>query len=136
MGLRRSLSDVQEAAQLLGGKDMPTQLMETLFMGTPITKEWTVAVLNLSPFEGTYEMAMLEHRHTNTNMPKLLMMSASENLDIVRYTERAVAWHLLEVCKHMMYREALFIAIMQLNPCKRPIAAPVMTCEQWLARAE
>ena len=96
-GLLRSLSDVQEAAQLLGGKDMPTQVMETLFMGTPITKEWSVAILNLSPFEGTYEMAMLEHRLNNSAMPKLQMMSVSENVDIVRYTERALAWHLLEV---------------------------------------
>ena len=44
----RSMSDVQEAAQLLGGKSVPHQVLKSLFkvMGVPIT---AAVIFNLTP---------------------------------------------------------------------------------------
>jgi hypothetical protein len=105
--MARNLSDVQEAAQLLGGKDMPVQIMQTLISGTPIDKTWKVAIMNLSPFEGTFELAMLELQAENTNWPAIYMMSATDNIDIARYTEKLVAWHLLQARFYINHKHAL-----------------------------
>jgi hypothetical protein len=45
---------------LLGGMDFVNSIIGTLLGGSPLTPEWTLNFVNLSPWEGLMESALLQ----------------------------------------------------------------------------
>ena len=77
---------------------MPIKVMRTMVAGTKITNEWTLGVMNLPPFEGVFEIAIMDIAVEDMAFPKkVYTLSISDNVECVRYAERTVALHLLQV---------------------------------------
>ena len=97
MYVARSLSAAQESAQLLGGSGFVDNIMHTLLKNTWLGKQWKLNVLNVRPWEGTFELCLLNQANENQDwFPDLRILSVSSNTEVIKFAERVVATHLLK----------------------------------------
>ena len=90
--LFRSLSDVQEAAQLLAGKDVPIQLLQSVLSKTKLKQ---AAVVNATPYDCYLEKVCLEY-HKDHDV-SLAHLSVSLSPSLVDYVQKVLAMELLQV---------------------------------------
>ena len=92
----RSLSEAQEAAQLLSGMDFAQCILSSCFKGldTTIIKR-RCRVVNLTPYDGWLEKACLQSRLTGG--PEIISLSLSLDLTAT-HAEQVVAVKLLQEC--------------------------------------
>lgn len=94
----RAMSEVQESAQLLGGRSVPMEIIRSLLKGTDIEKEpqvHSVAIINLTPYEGMLELGVLGLRE---EMPTLTMrsLSISNEHPYINCSQTTVALRLMQ----------------------------------------
>lgn len=89
----RSLSDVQETAQLLCGEDMPNMVLSNLLAGSDTGE--VIGVLNLTPYDSALEMALLKKRQTDPGR-KWESLSLSTDLTTLSFAETTSAMFLME----------------------------------------
>ncbi len=95
----RCLSDVQEAAQLLGGPDLPCVIVKNLSDGTVMRdRSWTWSVLNLTPWEGQFGKVLLNYRFDG-EFPSIRSLSVDADVGVVKFTERIIGVHLMKVVR-------------------------------------
>ena len=87
----RSLSDVQESAQLLTGLDFPNQVLSTVLGKLNVTQG---VIINTTPYDGCLESAVMVW-HKNNDM-KLDYLSVSRVPGIIEYVEKKIALQLLQ----------------------------------------
>lgn len=94
--LLRSLSDVQEAAQLLAGLAMPSTVLEALLNGVT-TPGNLVGLVNLTPYDSYVEQVCVhwQRDHGRAAM-QLRSFSTSDQTDSVMFSERVLAQKLLQ----------------------------------------
>lgn len=92
------MSECHESAQLLAGPELPTVVLEALLSGSTFSGK-TVAVVNLSPYDGHLERVALKWKMTHgEDAHTLRSFSLGMNIDHVSYSERVVANQLLQDC--------------------------------------
>ena len=93
--MARSLSDVQEAAQLLAGEAMPLSLISALLSRTAVGQNTNtvVALVNLTAYDGWTERVC---KNWSEGGLKFKSISFSKSLTIAQYVEKALALELLE----------------------------------------
>ena len=89
----RSLSEVQESAQLLTGTDFPNAVLSSL-LGKVTTP--SALVINATPYDGCLESTLLTWHQFNEL--KMDFLSISRNVTIVEYVEKKIAFQLLQAC--------------------------------------
>ena len=87
----RSLSEVQESAQLLTGTDFPNAVLSSL-LGKVTTP--SALVINAAPYDGCLESTLLTWHQFNEL--KMDFLSISRNVTIVEYVEKKIAFSLLQ----------------------------------------
>lgn len=87
----RSLSDVQESAQILSGEDFPTVLLEALLSKI---KPQEAMVVNTTPYDGWLETVCLKWDEQHDY--KIAYQSTSLNPTVIDFTEKKIALQLLE----------------------------------------
>jgi hypothetical protein len=99
----RSMSEVQEAAQLLGGRHMPTQVLRSLVSGTALEMGAAGAggnplltVINLTPYEGCLEMAAMNLKEVCSTTPSVRTLSVSTDPTLVQCSQTTCAVKLLQ----------------------------------------
>ncbi|CAK9086813.1 Uncharacterized protein SCF082_LOCUS41059 [Durusdinium trenchii] len=90
----RSLSDVQEAAQLLAGKAVPIQLLQSVLSKTKLKQ---AAVVNATPYDCYLEKVCLEY-HKDHDV-SLAHLSVSLSPSLVDYVQKVLAMELLQAWK-------------------------------------
>ena len=93
---QRSMSEVQESAQLLAGEQLPRIVLKPLFQGLEISASVS-GVVNLTPYDAFVEKVVVKWQQTY-GMEALAMKSFSvgSSTDAVLYSERIVCNMLLE----------------------------------------
>ncbi|CAL1143924.1 unnamed protein product [Cladocopium goreaui] len=87
----RSLSEVQESAQLLTGTDLPNTVLASLF-GKLTTS--SALVINATPYDGCLESTLLTWHQFNEM--KVDFLSISRNVTTLEYVEKKIAFSLLQ----------------------------------------
>lgn len=89
----RSLSDVQETAQLLCGEAMPEAIISSLLAGSDVGQ--TIGIVNLTPYDGHLEMHVIKRPRTDPGHA-FRTLSLSTDLVVSQHTEKTCAMHLFE----------------------------------------
>ena len=87
----RSLSEVQESAQLLTGTDFPNVVLSSL-LGKLSTS--SALVINATPYDGCLESTLLTWHQFNEM--KIDFLTISRNVTILEYVEKKIAFSLLQ----------------------------------------
>ena len=100
--LFRSLSDVQECAQLLAGESMPQAILQGLLSKSKLDGSAAVlAVLNLTPYDACMEKFLKKGFTYDNRKIGFKSLSVTKNLTVAQYVERAVAIDLMEEKWHV-----------------------------------
>lgn len=91
----RSLSDVQEAAQILGGEQFPRVLISTLLDKSDIKNDETLLCINLTPYDAWLEKT-LSKWSTYGLTHKFKSVSLTKQLPACQYVEKSLAIEFLE----------------------------------------
>ncbi|CAK9074968.1 Uncharacterized protein SCF082_LOCUS36423 [Durusdinium trenchii] len=94
----RSLSDVQEAAQLLAGETMPVSLLSALFAKSQINSD-TCALINLTTYDGWVERACKKWSEVGAPAMSFKSLSLTKTLATAEYVEKSLALQLMEEWK-------------------------------------
>ncbi|CAK9002335.1 unnamed protein product [Durusdinium trenchii] len=89
----RSLSDVQETAQLLAGEALPQSVIASLLKGSEAHS--LIGVVNLTPYEGNLELSMIKSS-IEKQMHTFRSLSLSTDLTLIQHCERECAMFLFE----------------------------------------
>ena len=92
-GVGRSLSDVQETAQLLAGEALPQSVIASLLKGSEAHS--LIGVVNLTPYEGNLELSMIKSS-IEKQMHTFRSLSLSTDLTLIQHCERECAMFLFE----------------------------------------
>lgn len=84
---------MQETAQLLGGEDMPNEVLACLLTGADVGS--VVGVLNLTPYDSCLEKSILKKKNSDPGH-QWRSLSLSTDLTVCQFAEQSVALHLLE----------------------------------------
>ena len=87
----RSLSEVQESAQLLTGSDFPKAVLESLVGKLTAT---SLILINCTPYDACLESTLLTWQQFEEK--KFDFLSISRNVTIVEYVEKKIAFQLLQ----------------------------------------
>ncbi|CAK9065321.1 unnamed protein product [Durusdinium trenchii] len=90
--LDRSLSEVQEAAQLLSGEQLPRILLNSVLMKSGVSSGGTVGIMNLTPYDAWLERTC----HKGFDGMTFRTVSTTKNLQISQYVEKVLALDLME----------------------------------------
>ncbi|CAL1132158.1 unnamed protein product [Cladocopium goreaui] len=88
---QRSLSDVQESAQLLAGSDFPNAVLTSVLGKLTATAGMLV---NVTPYDGCLETCLMKWHEDNGMMIDYL--SVSRSVGIIEYVEKKIGFHLLQ----------------------------------------
>lgn len=93
--MARSLSDVQEAAQLLAGEAMPLSVLSALLGRTAVgqSTNTVIVLVNLTTYDGWTERVC---KSWSEGGLKFKTISFSKSLTIAQYVEKALALELME----------------------------------------
>jgi len=94
----RSMSEAQEAAQLLGGVNMPQEVVKSLLRGTDLMTEggdYSVGFINLSPYDGAFEQCVLGLRELGWG-PAMRTLSISNEMSVLHCSQTTVAVKLMQ----------------------------------------
>ena len=93
MFLWRSLSDVQETAQLLSGNSMPDAVLSALIASSGCSSK--IGVINLTPYDGHLESHLL-HATVGGSGYQFKSLSLSTDLTVIQHSEKICAMLLFE----------------------------------------
>lgn len=92
----RSLSDVQESAQMLAGPGMPTIVLQSVLAGLQ-GHAGVVGVINMSPYDSHLEKVCVHWKLEHGNdSPQLKCFSISDQAEEVLFSERLLTHQLLQ----------------------------------------
>ena len=92
----RSLSEVQESAQLLAGPMLPTVVLEPLLTNVENSGN-LIGVVNFTPYDAHLERVCLRWKTTHDlAAPDIRTFSIGSNSDAVAYSERVLGHELLQ----------------------------------------
>jgi hypothetical protein len=92
----RSMSDVQESAQILAGQQLPTAVLSSILHGADLAAK-LVGVVNLTPYDAHLESTCVHWQHNHgSDHPLLKSFSISDGADEVLFSERVLANQLLQ----------------------------------------
>ena len=92
----RSMSDVQESAQILAGQQLPTAVLSSILHGADLAAK-LVGVVNLTPYDAHLESTCVHWQQNHgSDHPLLKSFSVSDGADEVLFSERVLANQLLQ----------------------------------------
>lgn len=94
VGSGRSLSEVQETAQLLSGESLPQIVLGALLQKSGVAPKSIVTIVNLTPYDGWLEKTC----HQGFADMTFKCMSVTKNLTVAQYVEKTLALDLMEDC--------------------------------------
>jgi hypothetical protein len=93
----RSLSDVQEAAQLLAGEALPLALLSAILGKTGVKEKYdTCLLINLTSYDGWVEKTAKRWSELSGCPMKWKILSMTKNIVTAQYVERTLALELME----------------------------------------
>ena len=97
----RSLSDVQECAQLLGGEQLCKTILGSILAKSGAATATMVGVINLTPYDSWIEKTC----HKGFDGITFKNLSITRHLHISQYVEKSLALTLLEDCNSFSHDE-------------------------------
>ena len=122
LGFCRSLSDVQECAQLLCGEEMPKVLLNSLIAQTDLGH--VVGVLNLTPYEGNLECHLIK-RCASDSSKQFRTLSVTPDTTVGPFCQKvcamllfedAMSWPKIDNQLRSLYRSVQDIFFLALRP--------------------
>ena len=94
----RSLSDVQETAQLLAGESLPLVLLNGLISKSELDLkgQTNLVGLNLTPYDGWFEKVARKFQQVSEVAYPMKTLSMSKNLQATQFVEKTIALELLQ----------------------------------------
>ena len=94
----RSLSDVQESAQLLGGEALPRMVLQGILAKSriPFEKSDYISLVNMTAYDGWVERVCRRWKDRETPAVPFRSLSMTKNSSAGQYVERTLAMELMQ----------------------------------------
>lgn len=122
----RSYSEAQESAQLLGGAGLPTQILRDLIKGANLDAQQVLSIINLTPWDGTLDLAAAQLQKNLANSPKMRVLSISPDNTIMTFSQNCIAETLMQ--------DPLPLWCLSIpHPCMHNHTSCTLSCQDWKA---